>query len=37
MNLKDLRFECNKCKVHFTPSESRAKELMDKKGVINDR
>ena len=36
MNLKDLRFECGNCKVHFTPSEYRAKELMKKKGVINE-
>ena len=36
MNLKNLRFECNVCKVHFTPSENRAKALMNKKGVINE-
>ena len=36
MNLKDLRFECKHCKVQFTPSEYRAKELMDKKGVISE-
>ena len=36
MKLKDLRFECHKCKIHFTPSEPRAKRLMAKKGVINE-
>ena len=36
MNLKDLRFECNRCKVHFTPSEYRAKNIMKEKGVINE-
>lgn len=36
LKLANLRFECSKCKIHFTPSESRAKNLMDKKGVINE-
>ena len=36
MKLSDVKFECNICKIHFTPSESRAKNLMDKKGVINE-
>ena len=35
MNLKDLRFECKACQVHFTPSETRAKALMIKEGAIN--
>tara|TARA_R100000458_G_C8221157_1_gene205467 strand:- start:534 stop:749 length:216 start_codon:yes stop_codon:yes gene_type:complete len=35
MNLKNLRFECKVCQIHFTPSEYRAKELMKKRGVIN--
>ena len=36
MKLKDLRFECHICKVHFTPSEPRAKRFMEKRGVINE-
>lgn len=36
MNIKDVRFECNNCKVHFTPSNDRAKELMQSKGVVNE-
>ena len=36
MNLKNLRFECSNCKVHFTPEETRAKRLMSEKGVINE-
>jgi len=36
MKLKDVRFECRECKIHFTPGELRAKKLMDSKGVINE-
>jgi len=36
MNLKDLRFECKRCRIHFTPGETRAKDLMKKRGVINE-
>ena len=36
MKLSDIKFECNRCKVHFTPGPIRAQELMDKKGVINE-
>ena len=36
MILNKLKFECSKCKVHFTPSEYRAKNLMKDKGVINE-
>ena len=36
VKLKDIRFECHTCKVHFTPSDQRVKELMDKRGVVNE-
>ena len=36
MKLKDLRFECRLCRVHFTPGETRAKRLMKEEGVINE-
>ena len=36
MKLKDVKFECRECKIHFTPGELRAKKLMDSKGVINE-
>jgi hypothetical protein len=36
MVLKNIKFECTRCKVHFTPSEYRAKNLMQDKGVINE-
>tara|TARA_R100000458_G_scaffold53544_1_gene55883 strand:+ start:615 stop:830 length:216 start_codon:yes stop_codon:yes gene_type:complete len=36
MVLKDITFECGRCKIHFTPSEYRAKNLMRDKGVINE-
>lgn len=36
MKLKDLRFECRTCRVHFTPGEARAKRLMEEEGVINE-
>ena len=36
VKLKDIRFECHICKVHFTPSDQRTKELMDKRGVVNE-
>ena len=36
MKLKDVRFECRECKIHFTPGELRAKKLMESKGVINE-
>ena len=36
MNLKNIKFECSRCKVHFSPSEYRAKNLMKEKGVINE-
>jgi len=35
MKLDDIRMECNKCKVYFTPSKDRAKKLMSIYGVIN--
>ena len=35
MRLKDMAFECKKCRVYFTPSEQRAKALMIKNSVIN--
>ena len=36
VKLKDIRFECRTCKVHFTPSDQRVKELMNKRGVVNE-
>ena len=36
MKLTDIKFECNRCKIHFTPGAIRAQELMEKKGVINE-
>ena len=36
MRLDEVKFECNVCKVHFTPGSIRAKELMEQKGVINE-
>ena len=36
MKLSDVKFECNICKIHFTPGVIRAKTLMEKKGVINE-
>lgn len=36
MKLSNIRFECNKCRIHFTPSIYRAKALMKNKGVINE-
>ena len=36
MKLSDIKFECKRCKVHFTPGAIRAQELMEKKGVINE-
>ena len=36
MDLKNLRFECKECKVHFAPGETRAKRLMSERGVVNE-
>ena len=36
MKLSDIKFECNRCNIHFTPGVIRAQELMDTKGVINE-
>ena len=35
MQIKDIRIECNHCKVYFTPSNERAKQLMETKGHIS--
>lgn len=35
MKLANIRVECNDCKIHFVPSEYRAKKLMSIYGVIN--
>ena len=35
MKLDDIKVECSKCKVHFSPSVYRAKKLMSIYGVIN--
>jgi len=36
MILKNLRFECRECHVHFTPGEKRARRLMSERGAINE-
>ena len=36
MKLSNIKFECNRCNVHFTPGVIRAQELMNTKGVINE-
>tara|TARA_Y100000401_G_scaffold38173_1_gene28764 strand:+ start:1913 stop:2134 length:222 start_codon:yes stop_codon:yes gene_type:complete len=35
VKLDDIKVECSKCKVHFSPSVYRAKKLMSVYGVIN--
>ena len=34
MNLKDIKIECTICRVYFTPSEDRAKYLLERYGAI---
>ena len=36
MKLNEVKFECKRCKIHFTPGDIRAKELMKERGVINE-
>tara|TARA_R100000458_G_scaffold59951_1_gene73185 strand:- start:14934 stop:15164 length:231 start_codon:yes stop_codon:yes gene_type:complete len=35
MQIKDIRIECNTCKVYFTPSNERSKTLMETQGHIS--
>tara|TARA_R100000995_G_C3457716_1_gene111449 strand:- start:778 stop:999 length:222 start_codon:yes stop_codon:yes gene_type:complete len=35
VKLDDIKVECSKCKVYFSPSVYRAKKLMSVYGVIN--
>ena len=35
MQIVDIRIECNKCKVHFTPNNERSKKLMQTDGHIS--
>jgi nicotinamide mononucleotide adenylyltransferase len=35
MKLSDIKIECTKCRVWFTPSDDRAKSMMESKGYID--
>ena len=35
MKLSDIKVECNKCRVYFTPTIYRAKKLMQSIGIVN--
>ena len=35
MKLNEVKLECTKCRVWFTPSDNRAKKMMESKGYID--
>lgn len=35
MKLSEIKIECTKCRIWFTPSDDRAKKMMESKGYID--